>query len=877
MAKTIKHMYARIICLFLLFPTFLSLTGRAQSTTANPVANPSAEVVAGNARFTVLTPSLIRMEWNEKGVFEDKASLIFINRNLPVATFQKKEAGEWLEIKTANLTLRYKKSSGQFTKDNLKVTFSLNGHKVEWVPGLKDSLNLKGTTRTLDNTNGDAHLENGLLSRSGWMVVDDSSRLLFDGNPDWNWVTSAPEGNRQDWYFFGYGHDYKKALYDYTRVAGKIPMPPKFALGYWWSRYWTYSDGELRNLLDDFSTYKIPMDVLIIDMDWHYTWGLDHEWKRDMFGEPIGWTGYTWNKNLFPDPSAFLSWVHTRGLKTALNLHPASGIAPMETQYSSFAKAYGFDTTGRKNIPFKIEDKKWTQIYFDSVLHPLEKQGIDFWWLDWQQWLVNRNVKGLSNTWWLNYTFFTDKQREGTGRALLFHRWGGLGNHRYQIGFSGDTRSTWEGLAYQPYFTATASNVGYGYWSHDIGGHVADNPDPELYLRWLQYGVFSPIFRTHSSKSAFNERRIWKFPEHFKMMLKAYQLRYALNPYIYSASREAYDSGVSVCRPMYYDYPESAEAYTAKEQYMFGDDMIVAPVTAKSDSVTHLAAKKIWLPAGQWFDYFSGTLTTGNKTVETKYTLDQIPVFIKAGSIIPMYGNIMNLQQQTDTLVLTVIPGGSGATKVYEDDGNSEEYKETGYSVTPVKNTVSADGSMLLTISPREGTYKGMPPARGYEIRYPSVFPPSAVLVNGKQYDYASAKTNGSWTYTADGLTAIVNIPLTSCSGQIEVKIIPAAEAKGKEPLLYQAAPLLSRISQSVEDMKYESARVDWVANTPDCFLALSAIPSMIQYHPEQTLSLIEKMNQEIIPCLETLKKYPTADEKAMRKVIEPLEAGMKK
>lgn len=868
-------MHTKIICLFFLVSSLLPLAARSQTTTADPAANPGAVVIAGNARFTVLTPSLIRMEWNEKGAFEDKASLVFINRNLPLTPFQKKDAGDWLQIKTTVLTLRYKKNSGKFSKENLQISFSVHGKKVQWVPGMKDSLNLKGTTRTLDNTDGSADLEDGILSRSGWALIDDSERLLFDGSPDWNWVTARPLGEKQDWYFLGYGHNYKKALYDYTRVAGKIPMPPKFAFGYWWSRYWTYSDAELRGLIGDFKTFNIPMDVLIIDMDWHNTWGLNHEWKRDMFGQPIGWTGYSWNKNLFPEPEAFLSWAHGNGLKTALNLHPASGIAPMENQYNAFAKAYGFDTTGRKNIPFKIEDKKWARTYFDSVLHPLEKQGVDFWWLDWQQWLENTTYKGLSNTWWLNYTFYTDKEKEGTDRPLLFHRWGGLGNHRYQTGFSGDTRSTWASLAYQPYFTATASNVGYGYWSHDIGGHNADNPDPELYLRWLQYGVFSPIFRTHSAKSAFNERRIWKFPDHYKMMLKAFQLRYSLNPYIYTASREAYDSGVSICRPMYYDYPEAGEAYATKDQYMFGNDMIIAPITAKSDSVTHLAAKKVWLPVGKWFDYFSGSLVDGGRTVENKYTLSQIPVFIKAGSVIPMYGEIKNLQHQPDTLALAVIPGSSGGTKIYEDAGNSEDYKDRGYSFTEVKNAVAADGSMVLTVYPRQGSFEGMHNSRSYEIRYPSSFPPAQVVVNGKPYGYNEKKENGSWTYMADGLTTVISIPEVPCSGKLEVKVVPPAGSKGKEKLLYQAAGLFSRLPQSAEDMKYESAKNDWVANSPDCLLALSVVPSLIQYHPERTVELVEKVNKEIIPCLLTLKKYPASDEKILRKIIEPLAAGL--
>lgn len=336
-----------------------------------------------------------------------------------------------------------------------------------------------------------------------------------------------------------------------------------------------------------------------------------------------------------------------------------------------------------------------------------------------------------------------------------------------------------------------------------------------------------------------------------------------LNPYIYTASHEAYDSGISICRPMYYDYPEAAEAYTAKEQYMFGDDMIVAPITAKADTITHLSTKKVWLPAGLWFDYFSGSLTSGNRFVENNYTLDQIPVFIKGGSIIPMYGNIKNLQKQSDTLILSVIPGGSGATKLYEDDGNSEEYKDKGYSITPVKNVVAADGAMVLTIAPREGAYKGMPAGRSYEIRYPSIYPPAAITVNGKP---------ASWTYVADGLMAVVTISATSCAEQIEVRVSPNVEGKGKENALYQAAVILSRLPQSTEDMKYETARIDWVANTSDCILSLSGIASKIQYHPEQTVSLIEQLNKEIIPCIQTLKNYPGVDANNLRKITAPLQ-----
>lgn len=161
---------------------------------------------------------------------------------------------------------------------------------------------------------------------------------------------------------------------------------------------------------------------------------------------------------------------------------------------------------------------------------------------------------GLSNTFWLNHTFFNHAERQNPGlRPFIYHRWGGLGSHRYPLAFSGDTYATWPMLAYLPYFTATASNVNYGWWGHDIGGHMFHKTqkatDPELYTRWLQYGVFTPIFKTHSTKDPRIERCIWCFPDHMFLMRDAIRLRYTLAPYIYNAARENYDTGVGMCPP----------------------------------------------------------------------------------------------------------------------------------------------------------------------------------------------------------------------------------------------------------------------------------------------------------------------------------------
>ena len=331
--------------------TLLSLTLSITFASAgeiNPVAHPAAVVTEGNARFTVLTDRLIRMEWAEDGVFEDRASLAIINRNLSVPQFKVTRNGGTLVLTTAKVKLTYK--GGRFDASNLSVSFNLGKKPVTWHPGLEDKGNLKGTTRTLDGCLGfeklshrEKELENGILSRDGWAIVDESKRHLFEKvDADWgDWVTERPEGDRLDWYIFAYGHDYTAALKDFTQVAGKIPLPPKYTFGYWWSRYWIYTDDEMLDLGREMRERGIPMDVMIIDMDWHYTYkDLDKRAGHDDFNQRRGWTGYTWNRDLFPDPEGFLKEVHEMGYKTALNLHPASGIRPYEECYDAFLKDY---------------------------------------------------------------------------------------------------------------------------------------------------------------------------------------------------------------------------------------------------------------------------------------------------------------------------------------------------------------------------------------------------------------------------------------------------------------------------------------------------------------------------------------------------------
>ena len=712
----------------------------------DPKAAAEAVATEGNARFTVLTDRLIRMEWCEDGLFEDRASLAIVNRNLPVPSFRVLRNGEELTIKTSSVTLMYK-GSEPFSEDNLKVTFKLNGRVQVWYPGKDDSANLLGTSRTLDKCKGFNQLsagdpmEPGILSRDGWALVDESSRHLFDkDNSSWGeWVTTRPDGRRYDWYLFAYGHDYEEALLDFTRIAGRIPMPPKYAFGYWWSRYWKYSDEEFLALGKEFRDRKIPIDVMVIDMDWHYTYPLTREkTPKDEVGQRFGWTGYTWNRDYFADPEGFLADVHDLGLKTSLNLHPALGIGEREECYDRFVSDYISRTSEydgpqsyrngahRVRVPFRMSQQEWADAYFNSVIHPLEDQGVDFWWLDWQQWKESEYVSGLNNTFWLNWTFFNDKVRQGTSegknadRPMIYHRWGGLGSHRYQLGFSGDTYDTWEVLAFLPYFTATASNVGYGYWGHDIGGHmqlVKRPTEAEMMTRWIQYGVFTPIFKTHSNNSSRMERRIWAFPDHYQYMKDAIELRYALSPYIYDMARKAYDTGVSLCRPLYYTHPKADEAYEWKEEFMFGDNILATVLCQPLDTLTGKTERKIWFPTGSdWYDMAQKKIHKGGSVKTLYYGINENPWYIKSGAMIPMAAeDIQSLQGQTSELRLFVAPGtGNSVYRHYEDDGISQSYEED-YAITEFKKQ-SNSAFCVLEIGQRVGRYVGMPQERNYII-----------------------------------------------------------------------------------------------------------------------------------------------------------------
>ena len=691
---------------------------------------------SAGVRISVLTPRLIRVEEQISSVFCDKPTQAVISRRFPQCPFSvKKENGE-VTVRTEAVTLVYSyrrhKVISVTTEDGETVTDFAKG-------------NLKGTRRTLDQTYGPVSLEDGILSRSGVAVLDDSHTLLIaeDGR------ILPRKGKGTDRYYFAYGRRYIEAVRDYFRLTGFPPLIPRFTLGNWWSRYKAYTDREYLTLMRRFREEKIPLTVATIDMDWHWVdvvkrFGPDSKDQlarksvQELFfnlSSP-GWTGYSWNTDLFPDPKGFLRQLQEMDLKITMNLHPASGCKFFEDAYPAFARYMGIDPDSRKQIFFDITNERFVSGYFEYLHHPHEENGVDFWWIDWQQ--GNRTKQpGLDPLWALNHYHSCDIARDGK-RPLILSRFAGAGSHRYPLGFSGDTAQNWESLAFQPYYTATASNIGYTWWSQDIGGHHAGYRDDELYLRWVQFGVFSPIMRLHSTSNEFMGKEPWKYRSDVqRSATDALRFRHRLIPYLYSMNRRTAAEGRALCEPLYYRDPDDERAYRHPNEYYFGSELLACPITEKADGKTNLAGVKVFLPKGRWTDLFSDRIYTGDAETTLFRDTGAIPVLAREGAILPLAAESdANDWQNPAGLELLVFRGNNSFT-LYEDDGETMAFRDGAYAQT-VFAVQEAQDRLSFLISPATGDLSVIPDARDYTVSFRDVTDAESisVSVNGESCPY---------------------------------------------------------------------------------------------------------------------------------------------
>lgn len=690
-----------------------------------PTAHPDNLIRWNNFRITLLTPMLLRIEENESGCFCDEATQVVWFRDLPPVAHRVNVAANSCTVQTEAVRLCL------FSQLDDSYVILADGRRAS----LTNKGNLLGTYRTLDCCDGDyfipyggersqGHhiaLENGVLSRSGLAVLDDSTSLLLKADG-----TIAPRQHAEkDLYLFAYGNEYRRAIQELYAICGAPPVLPRHALGNWWSRYWAYTQQEYLALMDSFADRGLPFTVATVDMDWHPS--------NNLPDGANGWTGYTWNEALFPDYRSFLKELHERNLHVTLNLHPALGVRWFEEQYPEMARRMGVDPDTKEPIPFDITRDDFINAYFDLLHKPYEQSGVDFWWIDWQQGSQSA-LAGLDPLWSLNHYHALDIAKEK--EQLILSRYAGIGSHRYPLGFSGDTYVTWDTLRYLPGFTATASNAGYSWWSHDIGGHMCGYKDDELFVRFVQFGVFSPINRLHSSNLRTLSKDISAYPGGKGLIAREFlQLRHAMIPFLYSASVQTAEKGLALIEPMYYENPGEEDAYACPGQYLFGQQLVAAPITEHSDR-NGLVTQRVWLSSGTWTDFFTGDVYHGGWQEMTR-SLDSFPLLAKEGGFFVLDGapdgNSTALPSTLDVHVFA----GSGSYELIEAaDGHR--------AATRFASCQESAAQQMVTITAEDPGC--ILPTRGLTLRFRNVLSGKVTVMLNGQVTTAYARQESGYT-----------------------------------------------------------------------------------------------------------------------------------
>lgn len=355
----------------------------AQQQPTTPTGQPG-QITVGEARFTVVSPLCVRLEYAPHNGFVNAPTLFAINRGARDAKAKITRQGQGVTIDTGQLRLSYQPDGRPFSATNLKVTFRGGQKSGSWQPGQSSPGNLGGPVSTLDFQNHAINLPPALISRDGWGLIDDSGRpILVD-----DWIAPRPGGappttegdvakNQDlDWYLFAYGDNYRGALQSFATISGKAAMPRKANLGSWNSRWAKLTSDDYRQVVREYDEHDFPLDIIVMDMEWHTqnaTYGHVH-------ADNLGWTGYTWNRNLLPDPQGLLQEFKQKGISVTLNDHPHDGIRDHEEVYPQFMQSLGLTPTKGSSPLFNAGDKRYWDAFYAASHANLEKQGVDFWW-----------------------------------------------------------------------------------------------------------------------------------------------------------------------------------------------------------------------------------------------------------------------------------------------------------------------------------------------------------------------------------------------------------------------------------------------------------------------------------------------------------------
>lgn len=717
------------------------------------ISNEQSYITGHKYRFTVLSPSLIRLEYNENGIFEDRPTSRIINRKFPKTDFSFTESATIIQIATSIFTLTYVKDSplkSGVLGSNIKAV--INGTNIEWQMNNPEVKNMRAIGYSIDSIKDKIILDKGLYSLDGFCLLDDSDSLVL--NDDDNFISR--ESPERDLYLFLYGKDFEACLQDYFTLTGYPSLIPRHALGAWWYKNDAYTTTDIIALVNKFASSKIPLSIFLLGDYWHNTQN-----------------NYTPDNTLInlKEVSTYLS---SHNIKLGLTINPKLLIQKGSSDYNLISNYF----TGDKLSFIPLTNEKLA-LYLNIYINNLLSQGVNIFSIDYN------NPKDPMTLWKFNH-YHCGLEEIRNRRGLVLSRNSGIASHRYPVLFSGRTIVNWTTLNLLPRYNLQAYNMGLSFIAHPIGGYHGGIEEDELYLRYLQFACFSPIFLLASDKGKYYKREPWKWNPIIEEHITYYMnLRYKLIPYLYSESYQYHQTGHGLVKPFYHDYPRIIDEPQYQNQYFFGCNFFVAPITTRKNPVINRVMKKVFVPNGIWFDFLQGKKYTGGKSYDNFYRDKDYPIFVKAGSIIPTTTDFMN--NIPNSLELIIYPLADGTYHLYEDDGESQNYKKGLYMITNYSYHYEED-NYTITIKKEDG--RNLLRGRNYILRFKNTKNIVEVIISDK-----SIKYNGY--YDKDDF--VLELYNTIIGRDIEVNI------KGKDILVSSETLVSEEIKQILSDLQIET------------------------------------------------------------------------
>lgn len=711
-------------------------------------------------RITILSEILIRLEYSESGQFEDRPTELAKFRNFEVPRFLVTEVDKHLTVKTSYFELNYEKdkpfTGTKFSPDQFLKVKLLDTNR-EWFFTQAEARNYRSTTVSLDNATSMPKLEKGLYSTDGFVSLDDANSLIF--NQDGS--VGKRSDIRIDTYLFMYRKDFGFCLKDYYRLTGYPPLIPRYALGVWWNRDQAYTVDDIYSLLSKFRKFEIPISVLLLN-----------KWSKN---------GVSFDTELIPEPANVIRDLHNDKIRVGLTL--------------TLDKVPGSQDGQAVEIPFNVYDKSFMTSYFNTFIKLLNGMGVDFYAFDYKG-------KDLYALRMINHYFYNYMNKEDGKRGLILSRNGLVSSHLYPIYNSGETIVDWKTLKMLPEFNSTSSNIGVSWWSHAIGGFKDGVEDSELYTRYVQFGTYSPIFRLSAKEGTYYKREPWKWDVKTRKIVRDYtNVRHKLIPYLYSEAYKYSKTGLPLIQPLYYRYPELYDEPTYKNEYYFGTELFIVPITEKKDPVMNRTVTKLWLPNGMWYDFKTGKKFPGGKRAISFFQDEDYPVFAKQGGIIPLAILDENDRNNTSNPVkmeIHIFPGKTNNYKLYEDDGTSNAYKEGNFLTTVIDYNYLPNNYTVI-IRPLEGKTGIAPDNRSYKIRFRNTRQADDVLA------YLGPNKLDVKTYL-DDQDFIVETPMISTQEQLSIN------CKGKDIEIDAVRLINEDIDTIISDLKIPTSLKEKIA-----------------------------------------------------------------